>query len=137
MPAADATSRMLTSDEVRWADGPATLPPGVKVAVIEGDPREAGPFTMRLFFPAGTVVAPHFHPGIEHATVLSGTVRFGMGEKFEADKLRLMPAGSFILMCAGHPHFGDIPEDAVIQAHGIGPWQTIYVDPADDPLARR
>jgi hypothetical protein len=35
--------------------------------VIEGNPREAGPFTMRLWFPAGTRVAPHYHPGIEHA----------------------------------------------------------------------
>lgn len=128
MPEANAASRMFSSDEMKWVDGPTTLPPGVKVAVIEGDPREAGPFTMRLFFPAGTRVAPHFHPGIEHATVLSGTVRFGMGEQFQADKLRVMPAGSFILICAGDPHFGDIAEDAIIQAHGFGPWQTIYVN---------
>ena len=56
-----------------------------------------------------------------------------MGEKFDADKLRTMPAGSFIMICAGSPHFGQITEDTIIQAHGIGPWRTIYVNPADDP----
>ena len=44
-----------------------------------------------------------------------------------------MPAGSFIMICAGSPHFGQITEDTIIQAHGIGPWRTIYVNPADDP----
>ena len=65
-----------------------------------------------------------FHPGIEHATVISGSAHWGMGEKFEADKLRAMPAGSFIMICAGAPHFGQITEDTIIQAHGMGPWRT-------------
>jgi quercetin dioxygenase-like cupin family protein len=103
------------------------LPPGVKVAVLEGDPRETGPFTMRLSFPAGTRVEPHFHPGVEHATILSGTVSFGMGPAFAAENLRRMPVGSFIVVPAGLPHFGIVEEDAVIQAHGMGPWQTTYV----------
>jgi quercetin dioxygenase-like cupin family protein len=137
MTSAMPTHTMLTSGEMTWVDGPPTLPAGVKVAVMEGDPRAEGPFTMRLLFPAGTTVAPHFHPGIEHATVLSGTVRFGIGEAFDVTKLRVMPAGSFIMICAGCPHFGDIVEDTVIQAPGIGPWQTIYVNPADAPAASR
>jgi hypothetical protein len=58
-----------------------------------------------------------------------------MGERFEANQLRTMPAGSFIMICAGSPHFGQTTEDTVIQAHGTGPWRTIYVNPADDPAA--
>jgi quercetin dioxygenase-like cupin family protein len=113
---------------MRWAAGPPTFPAGVKVAVIEGDPRETGPFTMRLSFPAGTRVEPHFHPGIEHATVLSGTVAFAVGDVFAAENLRRMSVGSFIVIPAGVPHFGIVEEDTVIQAHGLGPWQTTYVN---------
>jgi quercetin dioxygenase-like cupin family protein len=97
------------------------------VAVIEGDPREAGAFTMRLLFPAGTRVEPHFHAGTEHATVLSGTVCFGIGETFAEGNLHRMSVGSFIVIPAGLPHFGIVEEDTVIQAHGVGPWQTTYV----------
>jgi quercetin dioxygenase-like cupin family protein len=125
----DVTHAMLTPGAMTWTAGPSTLPPGVTVAIIEGDPREAGPFTMRLAFPAGTRVEPHVHPGIEHATVLSGTVSFGLGETFAAESLHRMPVGSFIVIPAGVPHFGIVEEDTIIQAHGIGPWQTTYVSP--------
>jgi quercetin dioxygenase-like cupin family protein len=70
MPMAHSGNVLLTLNEMKWVAGPPTLPAGVKIALIEGDPRETGPFTMRLWFPAGTRVAPHFHPGIEHATVI-------------------------------------------------------------------
>jgi quercetin dioxygenase-like cupin family protein len=119
---------MLTPDDMRWTAAPPTLPGGVTLTVIEGDPREAGPFTMRLLFPAGTRVDPHFHPGIEHGTVLSGTVSMGLGETFAKENLRRMPVGSFFVIPAGSPHFGIVEEDTVIQAHGIGPWQTTYVN---------
>jgi len=122
-----AACAMLTLDEMKWTAGPPTLP-GVKVAVIEGDPREAGVFTMRFSFPAGTRLDPHFHPAIEHGTVLSGTIYMGIGEAFATENLRRMPVGSFIVIPAGSPHYGIVEEDTVIQAHGIGPWQTTYVN---------
>jgi quercetin dioxygenase-like cupin family protein len=127
---------MLTSNEMIWVPAPPILPAGVKIVVIEGDPREVGPFTMRLLFPAATRLAPHFHPGIEHATVLSGGVYFGMGKAYAREKLHRFPAGSFIVMPPGSPHFSEIGEDAVLQAHGIGPWQTTFVNSADDPSKR-
>ena len=135
MPIDERGNALLTLNEMKWVAGPPTLPAGVRMFVIEGDPREAGPFTMRLWFPAGIRVAPHFHPGVEHVTVISGSAHWGMGERFEANQLRTMPAGSFIMICAGSPHFGQTTEDTVVQAHGTGPWRTIYVNPADDPTA--
>jgi quercetin dioxygenase-like cupin family protein len=41
--------------------------------VLEGDPRKPGPFTMRVSFPDGYRIAPHFHPTAERVTVLQGT----------------------------------------------------------------
>jgi quercetin dioxygenase-like cupin family protein len=121
---------ILTPAQMKWTAAPPTLPDGVKVTVIEGDPGQAGVFTMRLSFPAGARVEPHFHPGIEHGTVLSGAVSIGIGEVFAVEKLKRMPAGSFMVIPAGSPHFGIVEEDTIIQAHGIGPWQTTYVHQA-------
>lgn len=124
---------MLGSDEIKWGAAPPSLPRGAMLAVIEGRPSEPGPFTMRLKFPAGFRVAPHFHPAIEHLTVLSGTIHFGMGDKFDAAKLTPMRAGSFIVMPVGTNHFVETREETVIQVHGVGPWGVKYVNPEDDP----
>src|SRR5262245_41860067 len=119
---------ILTADEMKWTAGPSTLPEGVRLTVMEGDPRETGPFTLRLLFPAGARVAPHFHPGIEHATILSGVVSLGVGKAFDVKSLRRVPVGGLWVMPAGGPRFGIVEADTIIQTHGIGPWQTIYVN---------
>jgi mannose-6-phosphate isomerase-like protein (cupin superfamily) len=127
---------MLPPDEVKWVDAPPSLPRGAKVAVIEGKPADAGPFTMRLKFPAGYKVPAHSHPAIEHVTVLSGALHFGMGDKFDATKTKPMPSGSFIVMPIGTNHFGETKEETVLQLHGIGPWDVKYANPEDDPRKR-
>jgi quercetin dioxygenase-like cupin family protein len=126
---------VLTPDQMKWTDGPAVIP-GAKSAVIEGNPREAGPFTMRLFLPAGARIAPHVHSGVEHVSVLYGTFNLGHGEKFDVEKLKSLPAGSFVAMPPGHAHFVQIREATVIQLHGLGPWTLTYVDPNDDPTKK-
>src|ERR687887_319929 len=89
---------LFTPAEVKWVDGPPSLPKGAKMAVLEGNLREAGPFTARFILPAGAKIPPHYHPAIEHVTVLSGTFNFGVGEKFDEGQLRPLPAGSFIVI---------------------------------------
>jgi quercetin dioxygenase-like cupin family protein len=124
---------MLGAHEIKWSAAPPSLPRGALVAVIEGKPSEPGPFTMRLKFPAGFRVAPHSHPAIEHLTVLSGTINFGMGDTFDTGKLMPMRAGSFIVMPLGTSHFVETKEETVVQVHGVGPWGVRYVNAEDDP----
>ncbi len=76
-------------------DAPASLPPGAKVAILEGDPSKEGPFVMRVKLPDGYKVMPHTHPKDERATVLSGTMYMGMGGKFDEKATKAMPAGSY------------------------------------------
>ena len=45
--------------EVKWKDGPGSLPAGAKFAVLEGDPAKEGPFVMRLRLPDGFRIQPH------------------------------------------------------------------------------
>ena len=124
---------IFPAEEVKWTDGPASLPAGSKVAVLEGDPTKDGLFTMRLWFPDGFKVAPHWHSKVEHVTVISGTLNLGMGEKFDQAATREMPAGTFGFWAAGMKHFGWAKGDTVLQLHGVGPWTITYVNPSDDP----
>ena len=128
---------MFTPADIRWMDGPPSLPRGARVAVLEGNPSQPGPFTMRLQLPDGFRIAPHWHPAVEHVTVISGTFNLGMGERFDESALRALSAGSFAFMPPGMRHFAMARGETVVQVHGVGPWQINYVNPADDPRSRR
>jgi len=119
--------------DVEWKDGPGSLASGARFAVLEGDPAREGLFTMRLRLPGGFHIAPHFHSGVEHVTVISGTFHVGMGEKFEKGKARSMAAGAFGHWPPGMRHFAFTEGETVLQLHGMGPWTVTYLNPADDP----
>jgi quercetin dioxygenase-like cupin family protein len=123
---------MVLPTDLKWADVPS-LPPGAKIAVIEGPPNEAVPFTFRLKFPAGYKIPAHSHPAIERVTVLSGALNFGMGDKLDTAKTRQMTVGSVIIMPAQTHHFGWTNEETIVQLSGMGPWGVTYVNPEDDP----
>lgn len=125
--------RLLLPDEMQWSAGPASLPPGAQVAVLEGNPAQAGPFTLRLRLPDGYRIAPHWHPGIEHVTVLSGVFIVGQGEHAGAHPTRELSRGGFMLMPPQTPHYASTRGETVLQLHGVGPWAVNYVNPADDP----
>ena len=40
----------------------------------------------RLKFPANYKVPPHWHPGIEHITIISGTLNMGIGRRVRPDE---------------------------------------------------
>jgi hypothetical protein len=66
-----------------------------------------------------------------------GTIRLGMGEKFDQAKLRDLPAGSYALLPKGKPHFNLCQGETIIQLHGVGPYDINYVNPADDPSRKK
>lgn len=110
-----------------------TLPPGALVAVLEGDPNQAGFFTMRIKMPDGYRVPPHWHTQQERVTVLSGTLNLGAGETFDASATKALPAGTYSSMPPGMTHFGWMTGETVLQLSTIGPWTITYVHPGDDP----
>src|SRR5687767_15283229 len=70
-------------DKLQWKNGPASLPKGAKIAVLEGDPSKEGPFVFRIKAPDGYRIPPHTHPKMERVTVISGTFNIGMGKMFD------------------------------------------------------
>jgi quercetin dioxygenase-like cupin family protein len=124
---------IILADQVSWSPGPPSLPPGAQAAVLEGNPKEAGPFTMRLSFPDGYRIPAHSHPAVERVTVVEGTFRVGMGDKFDASALTPLPAGTFAALQPGTRHFAQAQGKTIVQLNGVGPWKLNYVNPADDP----
>jgi len=118
---------------IKWMDAPPFLPKGAKLAVLVGDPSQPAPFTVRLQMPDGYKIAPHTHPTDEHVTVISGTFRAAMGEKWDDKALGDFAPGSYANMAATMPHFAQAKGVTVVQVHGVGPFVVNYVNPADDP----
>ena len=125
--------KVVPADDVAFQPGPPTLPAGAEFAVLHGSPAEEGPFVMRLRFPAGYILPPHFHPEEEHVTVISGAFGVGAGEVHDMSTAPLLPAGSFVQLPTGMAHFAWTAEETVVQINAIGPFGITYINPADDP----
>jgi len=125
--------KVINPADLQWGDPPPGFPAGAKVAVLSGDPGKSGVYTVRMRAPAGYKIMPHTHPTAEMITVISGTFHLGAGDKFDESAGHAMAAGAFTAMPAGMKHFVWFTEDSIIQVYGEGPFQIVYVNPADDP----
>jgi mannose-6-phosphate isomerase-like protein (cupin superfamily) len=128
----------FTPDQVKFGPVPPFLPAGAQLAVLEGDPMaSSGDFTIRLKMPDGYKVAPHTHPNRENVTVLSGTLKVGMGDTFDAGKMMSFGAGSFAYLDPSMHHYAAASGETVIQIHGTSPAKFNYINPADDPSPKK
>ena len=124
--------------EIVWQPGPPTMAPGAQGAILAGNPSQPGPFTLRVRLPARYRIASHTHPVDERLTVLSGTLCFaaaGPG-KVAPDTLCIGP-GTFRLMPANVVHSDWTQGPVEYQIEAVGPFDLTYVNPRDDPRARR
>ena len=124
----------LPDEMLANAKQPPSLPPGAKMAVIEGDPTKPGFICARLYMPDGYKIPPHTHPNWERVTVISGTLLLCEGSDMnKPDKVDTLTAGSYTTMSPGMVHFGIAKGDTVLQLTTMGPWNLTYINPADDP----
>ena len=128
---------LSTPDSIQWLEGPPSMLPGAKMAILEGDPAKDGFFTMRLKVPDGYRVFPHWHPQIERLTVIQGVVHLGTGDRFDAAATRALKAGTYSAMPPKMTHFAWMEGETILQLSSIGPWEVVYVNPADDPRKQR
>jgi len=126
-------AKATTPAEMKWGAQGGLAMAGMEQANLVGNPSEAGPYTLRLKFPAGYKLAPHMHPDSREVTILSGTWYTGYGAKFDGTALKALPAGSFYTEPANIPHFVEVREPVTIQVSGIGPSGRSFVNPADSP----
>lgn len=139
---APLTQVRLTPDEARSTsfDGSATgssLVAGIRTKVLAGDPAASERYSILLFVPAHTTIAAHSHRDDRVASVVSGEWHIGYGRTFDEGSLKRLPPGSVYTEPAGAAHFAHTGDEAVIvQITGLGPTDTQYVDPANDPTKR-
>lgn len=115
-----------------WEPAPAGMPKGVKMIVDSGDPTKAGPYTIRLRFPAGYSIGPHRHPTEEKMKILVGGLTFGMGPS-KRTKVKILTKGSTAVIPANTYHFASTSVGATVEFRGTGPFRLSYADAKDDP----
>jgi len=125
--------KSVLSEDINWKPF-AAFPPSVRLAVIVGNPSEAGPYTIRVRVPRGVKLMPHRHPEDRVYTVISGVFYIGLGEDFDPNKLNAYPPGSVIVLPGNTSHFHWAKSsEYVTQVAAIGPLGLEYVSANDDP----
>lgn len=96
---------------------------------MAGHPDTPGLYAVRLKIPPHFKIAPHFHTDeIRFVTVLSGTLYYGLGERFDAKKLRPLTPGTFFTEPQGLHHFAMTRcEEVILQLDAIGPTGTVVL----------
>lgn len=108
--------------DLKWStDG---VPKGMAIATVAGDPNGTGWYVQRLKMDAGAAFPPHTHGKTELVSVLSGTLMVGLGSTLDQSKMKELPAGAFVVMPAGIPHYAMAKTDTVLEISGMGPSST-------------
>ena len=93
----EAEFKAILPEDVDWQPF-AAFPPTVRLAVLVGDPAESGPYLIRVKVPSGVKLMPHRHPEDRIYTVMSGVFYIGLGEQFDADKVKAYPPGCVVVL---------------------------------------
>jgi hypothetical protein len=132
-PAATPHHLVVAHDKLAWGPMPPQFPAGAQLAVVQGDPGGDGFYVVRARFPAGYRIMPHWHPGTENVTVISGKMHIAAGDAFDDKAGDVLEAGGYVSLPALMHHYAWAESASEIQIHGIGPLAIFYVDPKDDP----
>jgi len=121
-----------TPGEMRFVPDPAHA--GYETTVLVGNLTKPGVYAVQTKLPANITIVPHTHgEKWRIANVLSGTLYYAQGDKFDESKGQAIKAGGYALTPKGVQHFAWTSEETVVQLHGVGPGEITYVNPADDP----
>ncbi len=125
--------KSVLSEEIDWKPF-AAFPPSVRLAVVVGEPSQAGPYTIRVRVPRDVKLMPHRHPEDRVYTVISGVFYIGLGNRFDPEKLEAYPPGSVIVLPGNTSHFHWAKSsEYVTQVTATGPLGLEYVSARDDP----
>lgn len=118
----------ILPENIKWIDAPPPLPADSQLALLEGNPKSEGIFTIRAKFQAYFKIPVHTHPKDERVTVIEGTVYVGFGSKLDTTSAQKFTLGSFYInpMNTGHYVFTQ-SEGCILQITGEGPWGIDYV----------
>ena len=95
-------------------------PDQLQNAVIFGDPTKPGLYVQRFRFSPGLKVPPHWHPDeMRTVVVLSGTLYYAFGERWDESKFTQLPAASLFYEPPHVPHYAWAKDGEVILMHVV------------------
>ncbi len=118
----------VPADEISWRACPPNLPSGCEIAVLEGDPRASGLFTVRFRLSEDFVMPPHTHPRDERVTVLHGRMAVAFGANATRDDATEFGPGDYYVNASGAIHTVWASKSSEIQITGFGPWEAHFVE---------
>ena len=86
----------LTADEMRWSSQGGLALPGMEQVNLIGNPSKPGPYTLRLKFPAGFKLPPHFHPDAREVTISIGRLVYGLRRNRRSDQAQGFACREFL-----------------------------------------
>jgi hypothetical protein len=105
-------------EEIHWVANPG----GSESAVLVGDPSKPGLYVVLNKWKAHHNSKPHSHPNDRFITVIFGTWWVGTGTDYDPERLKPVPAGSFVTHYGKEVHYDGAKEgDVILQIVGIGP----------------
>ncbi len=124
---ATSASAQKPGGKLTWGPVPPFLPAGAQMAVVSGDPMKSGTYALQLKMPSGYTIPAHQHPTDEHLDVKSGAFKIGMGDAFDAKKLKTLRAGEKATAPAKMNHYARASGPSVVEVSGTGPFAITYV----------
>jgi quercetin dioxygenase-like cupin family protein len=129
----EAVFKSILPEDIDWKPFPA-FPPSARLAVLVGEPTQAGPYLVRVKVPSGVKLMPHRHPEDRIYTVISGVFYIGLGDRFETKDLKAYPPGSIVVLPGDTWHFHWAKSgEYVTQVTAIGPLGLEYKEAHNDP----
>jgi quercetin dioxygenase-like cupin family protein len=96
---------------------------------LDGDPTAPGIYTLRRRLPAGYYGPPHYHPHVEYATVISGTLYVAVGDSLERAAAVALPPGSFLRVPPFTAHAVWTEGEVILHFYGPGPRKVVNGTP--------
>jgi quercetin dioxygenase-like cupin family protein len=118
----------FNAKELAWGTPPGA-PPGLKVAVVSGDPAK-GAFSAMVEFPKGTSFPRHYHDATTYAYLVKGSLKITMADGRVLD----LKPGAAGVVAAKAVHTTESKGGAVVYQYSDGPDTTVMVDEQGNPL---
>ena len=119
--------KTVTPEALNWQ--PVEGDPEALMAVLYGNPAEAGHYIVRFKLPPSWAGRPHTHGGTELVTIHSGMCYLAYGDELTREAAKKFSPGAFVAFPAGTKMRGFTGEDeCVVDVQGQGPLTTQYLD---------
>jgi quercetin dioxygenase-like cupin family protein len=119
---------IISQSDLKWKPLPG-MPKGAQIAMLQGDLKQPERYSFLLKLPDGYIIPSHWHSNDEETTVISGTLNLGIGDKINKSEANIFQPGSFALVPGHMHHYVYATGETIIQDSGMGPRDTIFVNP--------